>query len=88
MALIRSLFGSKKFLAMLSGVVGLVTLKVFKVVVDPATMAEIVALIASFILAQGAADVNKEAARITAIANIQAEQAATPAEKVDEIKSV
>lgn len=67
MALLRSLFASKKFLAMLSGVIGIVALKLFKVAVDPATVAEIVALIGTYIVGQGISDHGKEAAKIEAV---------------------
>lgn len=88
MNLLKALFGSKKFIAMLCGLVGLLILKVFKVSVDPQTVAEIVGLVASYILGQGIADNGKSAAQVSAISNVQAMQAASPAEKIDVIRSV
>jgi xanthosine utilization system XapX-like protein len=68
MTLLKSLFGSKKFLAMLSGIIGLIALKVFKVNLDSTTVAEIVGLIAIYIGGQSVADAGKEAAKIEAVA--------------------
>lgn len=65
MHLLQSLFGSKKFLAMLAGLISLVALKVFKLTLDPTTVGEIVALIASYIVGQGISDSGKEAAKIS-----------------------
>lgn len=70
MNLIKSLFESKKFIAMLCGLIGLIILKVFKVSVDPQTVAEIVGLIASYIVGQSIADHGKAAAQVGAIASI------------------
>lgn len=69
MQILRSLFSSKKFLAMLSGLIGVVALKLFKVELDPMTVAEIVALISVYIFGQGISDNGKEAAKITAVSN-------------------
>lgn len=91
MQLIQSLFGSKKFIAMLSGLVGLLILKVFKVQVDPTTVGEIVGLVASYIVGQGIADNGKSAAQTTAIANVSMSQHMMPSDQdkaVDAIKSV
>jgi len=68
MPFLKSLFGSKKFLAMLSGVIGIVALKIFKIQLDPTTVAEIVGLIAVYIGGQSVADAGKEAAKIQAVA--------------------
>lgn len=69
MNLLRSLFTSKKFLAMLSGLIVILALKLFKVEIDSATVAELVGLIASYIIGQSVADQGKEAAKINAISN-------------------
>lgn len=65
--LLKSLFSSKKFVAMLAGLIGIVALKVFKIVVDPATVIEIVSLVGAYILGQGISDNGKEAAKINAV---------------------
>jgi len=66
MQILQTLFTSRKFLAMLSGLIALVALKVFKIALDPATVAEMVGLISVYILGQGVADNGKEAAKINA----------------------
>jgi xanthosine utilization system XapX-like protein len=68
MLLIKSLFGSKKFLAMLTGIIGIVALKVFKINLDATTVGEIVGLVAVYIGGQSVADAGKEAAKIEAVA--------------------
>lgn len=67
MNLLKSLFSSKKFIAMLAGLIGIVALKVFKISVDPATVIEIVSLVGAYILGQGISDNGKEAAKINAV---------------------
>jgi len=84
--LITSLLGSKKFIAMLCGLIGLLILKVFKVSVDPQTVAEIVGLVASFIVGQGIADNGKDAAKVNAIASLAVP--GTSGRAVEEIKKV
>ena len=69
MNLIRSLLTSKKFVAMVCGLVGLTALKVFKVAVDPQTVAEVVGLVAAYIVGQGISDNGKGAAQVNAIAS-------------------
>lgn len=88
MLLIKSLFGSKKFLAMLTGIIGIVALKVFKINLDATTVGEIVGLVAVYIGGQSVADAGKEAAKVEAVARVQTLQAKSPAEKISEIKSV
>ena len=78
MTLIRSLFGSKKFLAMLTGIIGLVALKVFKLNLDSTTVAEIVGLIAVYIGGQSVADAGKEAAKIEAVSASALSENKTP----------
>lgn len=67
MLLLKNLFSSKKFLAMLSGIIGIVALKVFKVNLDATTVGEIVGLIAMYIGGQSISDAGKEAAKIEAV---------------------
>lgn len=86
MQLLQSLFGSKKFLAMLAGVIGLLIMKVFKVTVDSATVGEIVGLVASYIVGQGIADNGKAAAKVGAIASLAVP--GTAASAIEEIKKV
>lgn len=91
MNLLRQLFTSKKFLAMLSGVIGVLILKLFKVNVDPATVAEIVGLVVSYILGQSIADQGKSAVQVQAVASLIAHPASTLTttdEKIEAIKSV
>lgn len=78
MSLIKSLFGSKKFLAMLTGIIGIVALKVFKISLDATTVGEIVGLVAVYIGGQSVADVGKEAAKIEAVAASALSDHSTP----------
>ena len=78
MNLIQSLLSSKKFIAMLCGVIGIIALKVFKVAVDPATIAEIVGLVAVYIGAQGISDHGVEAAKIQAVSISAGSDQVTP----------
>lgn len=65
MDLLKSLLGSKKFVAMLVGVIVVIVGKAgFDV--DQTTIAEIVGLIVAFIVGQGVADAGKEKAKIEA----------------------
>lgn len=85
--LFQSLFGSKKFVAILCGLITLGALKIFKVAIDPSTVAEIVGLVASYVVGQGIADNGKAAAQVSAIASAQ--PAGTPvAKQIEAIKSV
>lgn len=93
MNLIQSLFTSKKFMAMLAGLITIAALKVFKVNIDPQTAGEIVGLIAVYIGAQGISDSGKGAAQVKAIAFTQNPQGVMQmpdeqAKTVDAIKSV
>lgn len=91
MTLITKLLSSQKFIAMLSGVVGLVILKVFKVEVDSATLLQIVGLVAAYILGQGIADAGKGAAKVEAITSLTANQNVSAHETtkaIDKIASV
>lgn len=89
MKLIQSLVGSKKFLAMLTGIIGIVALKIFKINLDATTVGEIVGLVAVYIGGQSVADAGKEAAKVEAIASVNAQhQELSPAKQVDEIKNV
>lgn len=78
MKLLQSLFQSKKFMAMLVGVIGVVILKVFKVEVDPASIAEIVGLIAAYVIGQGIADNGALAAKIKAVSEASNSDRVTP----------
>lgn len=88
MNLLRQLFGSKKFIAMVCGLIGIIALKVFKLTVDPTTVAEVVGLVASYIVGQGISDAGKGAAQATAIAAVNSNAALAPADQVEAIKSV
>ncbi len=52
---------------MLSGLIVILALKLFKIEIDPQTVAEIVGLVATYIVGQGIADNGKEAAKINAV---------------------
>lgn len=85
MTLLQQLLSSKKFVAMLCGLIGIIALKVFKVNLDPATVGEIVGLVAVYIGAQGIADHGATAAAVTAIAAVED---GTPAAQIEAIKNV
>lgn len=87
MELIKQLLASKKFIAMVITLICLTALKIFKVQLDPSTVAEFVAIISSYILGQGIADHGKEAARINAISTQLAltPSSMTSADKIETI---
>lgn len=87
MALLQQLFSSKKFLVLLTSVIGLLITKVFKIQADPSTIMEFVVLIGGYLIGQGISDHGKAAAQVQAIERIQTDQQTTPAEKIDVIKS-
>lgn len=64
--MLKTLLTSKKFMAMVSGLI-VVLLAKLKFEVDPTTIAELVAMVVAFILGQGVADSGKEAAKINAV---------------------
>ena len=63
MAVLKALFSSKKFVAMLVGIVATLLAKI-GLDVDDATVTKLVGVVVSFILGQGIADHGKEAAKI------------------------
>lgn len=86
--LLTKLLASQKFMVMLAAVIGLIITKAFKVTLDPATITEFVVLVGSWLIGQGISDHGKGAAKVAAIANIQAVADIAPAEKIETIKSV
>ena len=65
MKVIKELFGSKKFLALLAGLVA-VLLKAFGVPIGEEALLPVLGLIATYIVGQGVADNGKEAAKVAA----------------------
>ena len=61
--LIKGLLGSKKFVGLVAGLVGLLLLKL-KFSVDPDTINKYVLMVMTWLGAQGIADFNKEAAKV------------------------
>jgi len=70
MELLRELLTSKKFVAMLVGIITVVVTKIGWDI-DHDTISQIVALVASYIVGQGFADKGKEAARIASAARTE-----------------
>ena len=64
---LRGLLGSKKFVAMIVGLIATLVAKIGWDVPEE-TIAKVVALIASYIIGQGVADAGKERAKIEAAA--------------------
>ncbi|MCB0509694.1 MAG: hypothetical protein KDC82_02945 [Bacteroidetes bacterium] len=62
MKVLKEVFGSKKFLAGLGGIIAVLLHKFFNIPED--TTMQIVGLIASYIIGQGLADFGKEKAKI------------------------
>jgi len=91
--MIGDLLTSKKFIAMVAGIISVTILKVFKVNVDPQIIVAILGLVAVYIGAQGLADHKKEAAKIEAVAASSMSDSNTPkadqavAALADEVKA-
>ena len=67
MQVIKDLFGSKKFLATLVGILSVLIGKIGWNIADE-TLTQVVALVASFVVGQSIADFGKEKAKIEAAA--------------------
>ena len=64
MDLIRNLLNSKKFVASLGGVVFVLLNEATALGFDEPTVQRVITLLAAYVVAQGAADVGKERARV------------------------
>jgi hypothetical protein len=65
LAFAKNLLGSKKFVAMIVGVISMLVAKIGWDV-DDETITKVVALVASYVVGQGIADNGKEAAKVKA----------------------
>lgn len=83
--LLKTLFLSKKFLAMVAGLIVAFAAR-RGLNLDETEVAGIVALFVSYILAQGQADKGKEAARVEAIAGV-VDKSKSSAQKIEAIKN-